>query len=102
MRLPMSKNKVDTEEMNKMVDAFLAKGFNYFDTAHGYPGGESEIALHDSLTSRYDRSRYIPTNKLTENYFTRPEDIRPLFENQLRACGVEFFDFYLFHAMTAD
>lgn len=98
MRLPMKDNKIDTEEMSAMVDAFLEAGFNYFDTAHGYHGGMSETALKTCLTSRHPRSRYLLADKLTGPYFNREEDIRPFFERQLAACGVDYFDFYLMHA----
>lgn len=98
MRLPMKDGEVDTVEMNRMVDAFLKAGFNYFDTAHGYLQGKSETALKACLTSRYPRSSYILTDKLTADYFHTEEDIRPLFESQLAACGVDYFDFYLMHA----
>lgn len=98
MRLPMVNDKVDYEETKKMVDAFLAAGFNYFDTAHGYLGGKSEIALKECLTSRYPREAYILTNKLSTHHFTKNEEIRPLFASQLAACGVDYFDFYLMHA----
>jgi hypothetical protein len=83
MRLPMKNGEVNYEEMNKMVDLFLEAGFNYFDTAHGYLGGKSEIALRECLTKRYPREQYILTNKLTNFFFKREEDIRPLFESQL-------------------
>jgi hypothetical protein len=102
MRLPMKDGEVDYEEMNKMVDAFLDAGFNYFDTAHGYLGGKSETALRECLTKRYPRERYILTNKLTNFFFKKEEDIRPLFESQLEACGVSYFDFYLMHAQSED
>ncbi len=98
MRLPMKDGEVDIAELDKMVDAFIDAGFNYFDTAHGYLGGKSETALRTSLTSRYPRESYILTNKLSSNHFSKQEDIRPLFESQLKACGVEYFDFYLMHA----
>ena len=98
MRLPMQGKEVDMEEFTKMVDAFLAAGFNYFDTAHGYLEGKSEPALKAALTSRYPREDYVLTDKLTSNYFNKEEDIRPFFESQLEACGVEYFDFYLMHA----
>ena len=98
MRLPMKDDKVDLEETTKMVDAFLDAGFNYFDTAHGYISGQSETALKECLTSRYPRDRYILTNKLSSPYFHKEEDIRPFFEEQLKACGVDYFDFYLMHA----
>ena len=98
MRLPMNGNHVDSRQMNEMVDLFLEKGFNYFDTAHGYLGGLSETALRESLVRRYPRESYILTNKLSTHFFHKEEDILPLFEEQLTCCGVEYFDFYLMHA----
>ncbi len=102
MRLPMRDGQVDDEEFTRMVDAFLEGGFRYFDTAHGYLGGESEKALRRCLTSRYPRDRYILTNKLSGPYFDCQADIRPFFQRQLEACGVTYFDFYLMHAQDRD
>ncbi len=102
MRLPMKDGEVDTEEFSRMVDAFLEAGFNYFDTAHGYLDGKSEPALRESLTSRYPRERYVLTDKLSSHFFNSQEEIRPLFQKQLEACGVEYFDFYLMHAQNKD
>lgn len=102
MRLPMKGSEVDTEQTCRMVDTFLENGFNYFDTAHGYLDGKSEIALKTCLTSRYPRDRYILTDKLTNFFFKKQEDIRPFFQSQLEACGVDYFDFYLMHAQGAD
>ena len=100
MRLPMAGEEVDLEHTTKMVDAFLEAGFNYFDTAHGYLGGKSELALRHCLTSRYPRESYVLTNKLSGNFFEKEEDILPVFESQLEACGVTYFDFYLMHAQN--
>ncbi len=98
MRLPMKDGKVDYDEFIRMADAFVAAGFNYFDTAHGYIGGQSETAIRDCVAGRYDRSRFLLTNKLTDPYFHKQEDIRPFIEQQLSLCGVDYFDFYLMHA----
>ena len=98
MRLPMRGREIDTEAFCEMVDVFLENGFNYFDTAHGYHSGKSETALRTCLTSRYPRERYLLTDKLSNDYFKTQADIRPFFEKQLKACGVEYFDFYLMHA----
>ena len=81
-----------------MADAFVEAGFNYFDTAHGYISGQSETAIRDCVSGRYDRSRFLLTDKLTEPYFNRQEDIRPFVLKQLELCGVSYFDFYLMHA----
>ncbi len=102
MRLPMNESKVNYDEFNQMIDAFIDAGFNYFDTAHGYLNGESEIAIGDCLSKRYDRSRFLLTNKLTESFFKKQEDIKPFIEEQLRICGVDYFDFYLMHAQNRD
>lgn len=100
MRLPMKGGEVNLEEFSDMVDLFLQNGFNYFDTAHGYIGGKSETAIRECLVKRYPRERFVLTDKLTTSYFHKTEEIRPVFEEQLRACGVEYFDFYLMHAQS--
>lgn len=100
MRLPMNGDEVNLEETKQMVDAFLDAGFNYFDTAHGYIQGKSETVLKACLTSRYPRDKYILTNKLSGGFFKTEADIRPLFESQLEACGVDYFDFYLMHSQS--
>lgn len=102
MRLPMKDGAVDVEETKKMVDYFLENGFNYFDTAHGYLEGRSELAVKECLTSRYPRESYVLTNKLSGDFFHSEEDIRPYFEEELKACGVDYFDFFLMHAQNAD
>ena len=102
MRLPMIGDEVDIDHTCRMVDTFLEAGFNYFDTAHGYLDGKSEIAIRQCLTSRYPREQYVLTNKLSPNFFEKQEDIRPLLDQQLSACGVAYFDFYLMHAQNKD
>ena len=102
MRLPMKDGEVDHEAFCEMVDAFLGAGFNYFDTAHGYIGGKSETAIKAALTSRYPRESYVLTNKLSTFHFEKQEEIRPLFEQQLKACGVDYFDLYLMHAQNKE
>lgn len=98
MRLPMNQGKADREKVCEMIDCFMEKGFNYFDTAHGYLDGESELALKDCLTSRYPRDSYYLTNKLSGGFFSSKEEISPFLEKQLELCGVEYFDYYLMHA----
>ncbi len=101
MRLPMKDGEVDLDQFCEMADLFIDAGFNYFDTAHGYIRGKSETAVRDCVAARYPREKFLLTNKLTGPFFNSREDIIPLFESQLRACGVEYFDFYLMHAQTA-
>lgn len=102
MRMQMVGDEVDHAEFTRMVDAFMDAGFNYFDTAHVYINGKSETALRACLTSRYPRESYVLTNKLSPSNFNSNEEIRPLLDLQLEACGVEYFDFWLMHAMNTE
>ena len=100
MRLPMVGNEVDIPQFCRMVDDYLASGWNYFDTAHGYIQGNSEKALKAGLTSRYPREKFILTNKLSGNFWKERADIEPLLDEQLAICGVEYFDYYLMHGLN--
>ena len=100
MRFPMKDGEVDLEQVCRMADLFIERGFNYFDTAHGYIGGRSEKALKYCLTSRYPREKYLLADKLSEGYFKTQKDIRVVFDEQLKICGVDYFDFYLMHAQN--
>lgn len=102
MRLPKAGDEINIEETQRMVDYFMANGFNYFDTAYGYLDKRSEIVIKEVLTSRYDRESYVLTDKLTHLYYEREEDIRPLFESQLERTGVSYFDYYLVHAVKKE
>lgn len=99
MRLQMQGDMVDYAEFSKMIDTFIGNGFNYFDTAHGYIDKKSETAIRDCLSKRYPRESFLLANKLSEGFFEKEEDIIPLFEMQLERCGIEYFDFYLMHAL---
>ena len=102
MRLTKQGEEPDYEAICQMVDAFMEAGFHYFDTAHGYMEGKSEVVVAKCLTSRYPRESYILTNKLSFNHFETEADIRPLFQSQLEICGVSYFDFYLMHSQDRE
>ncbi len=100
MRLPMKGDEVDYAAFTKMIDAFLAAGFNYFDTARVYIQGKSEIAMRECLCKRYPRESFLFADKLSESCFGTEEDVRPFFESQLESTGAGYFDFYLMHAQN--
>lgn len=99
MRLPVFNNddgNVDQEAVDKMVALAIDKGVNYFDTAWGYHNGTSEIALGKSL-SKYPRESFYLADKFPGYDLSNMDKVEEIFEAQLRKCGVEYFDFYLFH-----
>ena len=84
MRLPMNGDSVDYPEFTRMIDAFMEAGFNYFDTAHGYLDGKSELAIKDCLVARYSRDSYYLTDKLTTHYFNTEEEILEYMLGQIK------------------
>ncbi len=105
MRLPLVKGggdgDIDFEEMKKMVDTFLERGFTYFDTALMYCGEQSEAATKVALTSRYSHDKYTIATKLHSMYIHGPEDPERLFNEQLEKIGVDYFDYYLIHDVNS-
>ena len=96
MRLPQKDEKIDVEQVKKMVDLFLDAGFTYFDTAWAYAG--SEEAIRQALVERYPRDRYqlATKNAAWINCKTREEAIAQ-FDTSLEKTGAGYFDFYLLH-----
>jgi len=105
MRLPLisgTEDQVDLNAFKDMVDAYMDSGFCYFDTAHVYLGGNSETALREGLVKRYPRDSFLLTDKLSGSCFHSNQEIFQLFDTQLAACGVDYFDYYLMHSMSAE
>ena len=85
--------------VKRMVDAYMESGFNYFDTAYVYHGGNSERVIKEALVDRYPRESFYLATKLPAWVMNGPEDRDRIFGEQLEKCGVEYFDFYLLHSL---
>ncbi|MDO4503130.1 MAG: aldo/keto reductase [Coriobacteriia bacterium] len=100
MRLPKTDASddasVDEAAAEAMVDYAYEQGVNYFDTAWGYHNGRSEGIVGRAL-AKYDRSTFNLVTKFPgydRNNWGKNAEI---FEEQLRRCQVDYFDFYLIH-----
>lgn len=106
MRLPLTdandKGSIDIEALKEMVDTFMEQGFTYFDTAWMYCAFKSENAVKEALTDRYPRDRYTLTTKLHASYLKTKEDRNRIFEEQRQKTGVDYFDYYLIHAIDQE
>ncbi len=100
MRLPQKDGKIDRPTAQSMVDRALSAGFNYFDTAYMYHGGESEEFIGEAL-SRYPRDRYLLTTKMPIGMVEKEEDLERIFNDQLRKTRAGYFNIYLMHALSA-
>ena len=99
MRLPTKDEQIDIDTLCKMVDAYMAAGLNYFDTAYVYHGGNSERAAKEAIVGRYPRDSFYLATKLPAWSIKVPEDRDRIFNEQLERAGVDYFDFYLLHSM---
>ena len=99
MRLPVLDGddaRIDEAQTFRMVDAAMAGGVNYYDTAWGYHDGHSELVLGKAL-ARYPRDSFYLADKFPGYDLGNFGKVEEIFEEQLRKCGVDNFDFYLFH-----
>ncbi len=93
--MPDDPNKVDRVEAQKVIDAAIAGGINFFDSGYTYYKGDSERFLGEAL-KKYPRDSFYLGTKFYVAYTT---DIQATFEEQLERCQVDYFDFYLFHCL---
>ena len=104
MRLPLKddndQTSVDMEHVMKMVDAYMDAGFNYFDTAYVYHEGVGESAFKKSVVERYPRDSFKIATKLPLFIITEESQLEPIFAEQLKNCGVDYFDYYMLHNVS--
>lgn len=99
MRLPVVDGNdadIDVAAAEEMVACAMEHGVNYYDTAWGYHEGNSEIVIGRAL-SKYPRDSYYLATKFPGYDLSNMPKVEEIFEKQLEKCGVEYFDFYLFH-----
>ena len=105
MRLPKKAGEpkeIDVEQVKAMVDAFIAAGGRYFDTAYVYDGGKSEEAVKAALVDRYPRDSFCLATKLCAWAGCSDErSAKQEFFTSLERTGAGYFDFYLLHALQS-
>ena len=97
MRLPLLEDKsIDQEQVQRMTDYAMEHGVNYYDTAYPYHNGYSELSLGQAL-AKYPRENYLLADKFPGHQHMKKYDCEGIFNESLSKCGVEYFDFYLYH-----
>lgn len=99
MRLPViggDDGRIDEAQAAAMVDYAMEHGVNYYDTAWGYHNGQSELVMGRALKP-YPRESFYLATKFPGYDLANMDKVEEIFEKQLEKCGVEYFDFYLFH-----
>ena len=99
MRLPVidgDDSRPDEAAVEEMVAYAMQNGVNYYDTAWGYHSGNSEKVIGKAL-AKYPRESFYLASKFPGYDLSNMDKVEEIFEKQLEKCGVEYFDFYLFH-----
>ncbi len=99
MRLPVINGddaRVDEARTEEMIDYAMSQGINYYDTAWGYHNGNSELTVGRAL-HKYPRDSFFLADKFPGYDLSNMDKVEEIFEEQLKKCQVEYFDFYLFH-----
>lgn len=99
MRFPVidgNFSKIDIKKTEEMISYAMENGVNYFDTAWGYHGGQSEIVTGNAL-KKYPRESFYLADKFPGYDLANMDKVEEIFEEQLKKCSVEYFDFYLVH-----
>jgi len=99
MRLPLkgnNPNDIDKAKAQEMVDYAIAHGVNYFDTAYMYHDGQSESFIGEAL-SKYPRNSFNLASKMPVVFVSAQADVERIFDEQLKKCRTDYFDFYLMH-----
>ena len=106
MRLPLiepeNDRAVDMRQVERMVDAFIERGFTYFDTAYMYHDFTSECVAREALVKRHARDSFTLASKLPTMFLKKEDDQERIFGEQLVKCGVDYFDYYLLHDVGHD
>jgi len=97
LRFPMVDGQIDDSQLNPMVDAYIAAGGRYFDTAYTYLEGKSEEAIRRCLVDRYPRDSFTLATKMPGYDVKCPEDCWRFFNASAQRCGVDYFDVYMLH-----
>ena len=106
MRLPLCDpeklTSIDYEQVQQMVDLYMERGFRYCDTAYPYHEGFSEETERRCVVERYPRGSFLLADKMPIVQVKAGGDYERIFAEQLRRCGVSYFDVYLLHNLGRD
>ena len=101
MRLPLTdKNdptSIDQDLFNEMVDIYMEKGYDYFDTSYAYHNGMSEVAIRKAVVERYPRESFRICDKMPTWALTCEEDNEKFVNEMLERLGIDYFDVFFIH-----
>ncbi len=86
MRLPVLDGddaRIDVKAVEEMFDCAMKAGINYYDTAYGYHGGNSETVVGETLR-KYPRDSFYLASKFPGYDLANMPKVKEIFEEQLK------------------
>lgn len=102
MRMPQKNGEIDWVKCQQLIDVYMKGNYCYFDTHPHYMMGQSQRIIKEYVVKQYDRERFLLADKMPYGEKAGYEDYHRIFQEELVACGVTYFDYYLLHAVSED
>ena len=102
MRMPQLNGEIDWIKSEILIEEYMKGGYCYFDTHPAYMMSQSQRMIKEFVVKKYERQRFFLANKMPYFGIDKYSDYQNIFNQELADCGVEYFDYYLLHAITED
>lgn len=102
MRLPQDNGQIDWLKIEEIIEEYMKGDFCYFDLHPSYMYNQAQDIFRELVVKKYFREKYIIANKMPYYGIKNYRDYELIFNNELVKCGVEWFDYYMLHAVTRE
>ena len=102
MRMPQLNGEIDWIKSEELISEYMKGDFCYFDTHPAYMMSQSQRIIKEFVVKKYDRQRFLLANKMPYLGINEYSNYEKIFEQELAECGVEYFDYYLLHALSKE
>lgn len=103
MRLPLENDHINVVKTEKIIKEYMSsEGLKYFDTHPSYINEKSQEIIREFVVKRYPRDSFLIADKMPYHGIAEHKDYERIFTEELEACGVAYFDYYMLHALTKE
>lgn len=102
MRFQSQDGIINYDKVKSTIDEYMKGDFCYFDVHPAYVLGKAQQILREYVVDRYPRERFFVANKMPYYGIHQYKDYESVFEDELKECNVDYFDYYMLHAVTEE
>lgn len=102
LRLPNIDSNIDYNKTEAMIKEYMKEDFAYFDLHPGYSKNKAQSIIKEFVVNKYPRRDFFLANKIPYYGINEYDDYLRIFNEELQACNVTYFDYYMLHAVTKE